>query len=82
MADVREESRLGAVELGQGLDPAPLLLVGVGVGDGGGDLAGHQPEETAIVLVEQAIGIQSHDQHAAAAGLAGGRDGQHRRRRP
>ena len=37
-----EERGLGAVELGQRLGAPPLLLVGPGVGDGGGDLAGHQ----------------------------------------
>ena len=48
VADVGEEGGLGPVEFGQRLGPLPLLLVGPGVGDGGGDLAGQQVEEPLV----------------------------------
>ncbi len=82
VADVGEECGLGAIELRQGLGPAAFLLVGVRIGDRRSDLAGRQLKETAIGVVEQAIGVQPDDQDAAAASLAGGRDRQHARRGP
>ena len=81
VADVGEERRLGAIELGQRLGPPPLLLVGLRIGDRGGDLAGDQVEEAAIVVVEQPEGIEADHEHAGAAGLAGRRDRQERRLR-
>ena len=39
VADVAEERRLGAIDLGERLGAAPFLLVGVDVGQAGGDLA-------------------------------------------
>ena len=56
VADVGEERGLGAVQLGQRLGPPPLLLVGAGVGDGGGDVAGQQVEEPPVVVVERPAG--------------------------
>ena len=50
--DVGEEGGLRPVELREGLGPLLLLLVGPGVGDGGGDLAGHQLEEATVLVVE------------------------------
>ena len=45
VADVGEERGLGAVDLGQRLGAPALLLVGLGVGDRRGDLAGDEVEE-------------------------------------
>ncbi len=81
VAHVREEGRLRPVELGQGFDPPPFLLIGVGIGDGRRDLARRELEEATVALAEQAVGVQPHHQHAAAARLTGRRDRQHRRRR-
>ena len=55
MADVAEERRLRAVELGQRLGAPPLLLVGVGVGETRGDLADEQADEAAIRLVDRTV---------------------------
>ena len=49
---VGEEGGLRPVELREGLCPLLLLLVGPGVGDGGGDLAGDQLEEATVLVVE------------------------------
>ena len=42
VADVGEERRLGAIDLGERLGAAALLLVGAHVGEAGGDLAGEE----------------------------------------
>ena len=47
VADVAEEGRLGAIDLRERLGAAALLLVGVGVGQTGGDLADEQLDEAA-----------------------------------
>ncbi len=75
MADIGEERGLGPVELGQGLGAPALFLVGVGAGNGGRDLARHEAEERAVIRVEQPVGIEAHDQDAAASGVAAGGDG-------
>ena len=70
VADVREERRLRPVDLGQRLGAPPLLLVGLGVGDGRRDLARGEAEEAAVALVEQAEGVEADDEDAGAAGVA------------
>jgi hypothetical protein len=69
VTDVREERRLGAVELGQSLGPLALFLVGLGVGDAGGDLRRHQAEESAVVVVEQPERVEADDQDSGPSGL-------------
>ena len=76
VADVGEEGGLGPVEFGQRLGPLPLLLVGPGVGDGGGDLAGQQVEEAPVAVVEHQPGADpGHDEPGESAwpGFAIGR---------
>ena len=79
VADVGEESGLGAVDLRERLRPPPLLLVGLDVGDRGGDLARHQVEEAEIVIVGLTEGIEPDDQDPGSAELAGRLDGQQHR---
>ncbi len=81
VADVGEEGGLGAVEFGQRLDPAALLLIGIGAGDRRRDLAGRQLQELPVRIVEQPVGAEAHDQEARPPGLARRRHGDHRRRR-
>ena len=78
VADVGEELRLGAVEFGQGLGPAPLRLVGAGVAQGRGDLPRHEMEEVAVALVERAARTRAEDEdpERRRAGLAGERENQ------
>ena len=49
VADVGEEDGLGAVELGERFGAAAFLLVGAGVGERGGDLAGDQLDEAGVL---------------------------------
>src|SRR5690606_34635549 len=76
VADIGEEGGLGAVELGERYRPTARGLVGIGSGNGRGDVAGRETEETAIALVEQAVGIEAGDEDARPPGLARGRDRQ------
>ncbi len=52
VAHVREEGGLGAIDLRQRGGTPALFFVGTGVGDGHGDLRGHELEETGIERVE------------------------------
>src|SRR6185437_5515149 len=56
VADIREEGRLGAIELRQLLGALGFLLVGAGVRDGGRDLRGEHVEERAIGIIELEAG--------------------------
>ncbi|GAB2177791.1 hypothetical protein DLREEDagr8_33490 [Dongia sp. agr-C8] len=58
-ASASPERRLGAVDLGERLGAAALLLVGLGVGDGAGDLPGDQAQEAAVIVVEQPERIEA-----------------------
>ncbi len=80
VADVGEEGGLGPIELGQGLYPPALFLIGVGVGDRSRDLTGHQAQEGPVGPVEQPVGIEADHKHSGAASVAGRRDRQDRRR--
>src|SRR5262249_49563130 len=62
VADVAEEGRLGAIDLGERLGPPSLLLIGARAGDGGRNLAGDQLIEAFIVVVEGATRAHSRDQ--------------------
>jgi hypothetical protein len=75
MADVREEGGLGTVQLGEGLRSLVLLIIGLGVGDAGRDLALDQVDEPAVVVVEGPERIQAGDQDARSARLPRGGDG-------
>ena len=57
VADVREERRLGPVDLGERLGPFALGLVGLGVGDGARDLAGGKAEERTVAVRREMIYI-------------------------
>ena len=72
VAHVGEERGLRPVQLGQRLGALALVLVGLGVDHRPRDLRGDQLQEPAVVVVEQPVGIEPGDEHASAAGLAGG----------
>ena len=72
VADVGEEGGLGAVQLGQRLDPATLFLVGVGAGDRRADLAGDEVDELGVAVVEQPVGAEADHEVARASRLARG----------
>ena len=76
VADVAEEGRLGAVELGQRLGARALLLVGLGVGQGRGDLPGDEVEEGAVLVVEGPARTDAGDQKRRRPGAARRRDRQ------
>ncbi len=65
VADVGEERRLGAVELGEFLGPALLRAIAAGAGDAGGEVARDQADEAAVLLVERAVAIQRGHQEPA-----------------
>ncbi|MGC4076235.1 MAG: hypothetical protein QM702_04235 [Rubrivivax sp.] len=83
VADVAEEGRLLAVDLGQRLGAAALLLERACAAQRAGDLVGRQPEELRITVVDFAQRVQPGDQVAqrgrAGAGLQ--RDDGHLARR-
>ena len=69
VADVAEERRLGAVELGQRFRALALFVVGRGLCHGRPDLCGDQIEEVAVVVPEglEAAGAGDHEAHALPA---------------
>ena len=75
--DVREERRLGAIELGQRFRPAPLFLERLRVGQRRRDLGCDQPEERSIVLVERAHRAHRGNEDRARVFLARQQNGQH-----
>jgi hypothetical protein len=54
VADVREERRLGPVDLRQRVGAPSLFFRGAGVGNGSCHLTGNQLEEPAILVIEAA----------------------------
>ena len=74
VADVREERRLGPVDLRQRLGATPLLLIGQRIRDACADLAGRQFEKATIIGVKQPKRVQARDQHPPARGFAPGGD--------
>ena len=56
--------------LGQGLGAPAFRLVGLRIGDAGGDLVRQEPEEPAIALVEEQIRVEPGDEEAGDARLA------------
>ena len=77
VADVGEEDRLGAIDLGQRLGPAPFLLIGLGIADRGADLAGDQVEEACVARRRTARnGLRPTTSTPVASGLAGRHDRQ------
>jgi hypothetical protein len=79
VTDVGKEGRLGAVDLGQRLCPAALLLIGLRIGDRGRDLSCHQANEAAIIVIKQAIWIEANNNDAGPTGLARRQDRKDRR---
>ena len=70
VTDVGEEGGLGAVDLRQGFGAATLLLVRMGVGEAGGDLAGDEVDEAEPGVVRAAPGIDARHQKAGGRVLA------------
>ena len=70
VADIGEEERLGAVDLGQELGPPPLLFVSAGVGNRRGDVPRDGVIEVLISLVQQASGADGSDQEGRPPALA------------
>ncbi len=64
VADVREECRLGAIELGQRFRAQALRLVGLGGGEGRADLAHQKIQEAGVGGIERAIWIDPRHEHA------------------
>src|SRR6185369_14620748 len=54
VADIAEEGRLHAVDLGEHLDASLLLLVGARVRHRRGNVVGDELEEPAVVVIERA----------------------------
>src|SRR5215813_10239756 len=76
VADVGKESGLGAVDLRQRFSAPLLILVGLGVADGGAELTGHQAEKASVVVVCQAKRIEPRDQKSGPPGFTCRRDRQ------
>ena len=76
VADVAEKGRLGPVQLGQRLRAAPRLFVGLGVGQGRGDLPGDEVVEGAVLGVEGPARTDGGDQKRRRPGAARRRDRQ------
>ena len=74
VADVVEEGRLGAVELGELLGPLPLPLVGAGARHGRGDLRRQQLEESPIGVVQGPPRADPEHEDAAVTGRPGARE--------
>jgi len=62
VADVREEDRLGAIDLGQSLGAAPLLVVRPRVRNGSLQLGAHQSQEAAVAVVQPDAGADADHQ--------------------
>ena len=71
---VREERRLRAIYLGQGIGAPPLPLVCVGVGKPGRDLAGDEINEAEIGFVQAPIWVDPGNQKAGRRVLTLARD--------
>ncbi len=84
VADVAEEGRLGAIDLGERLGAATLLFVSVDVGQTGGDLPDEQFDKAARTVVERPERIETGDEHTGRTLLSALCDGQDERlcRRP
>ncbi len=76
VADVGEERRLGAIQLGQRLGALAFGLVSARVADRGDDLRGRQLEERAVSGVQAAVRADAADQHAVRLRLVGRRERQ------
>ncbi len=74
MTDVREEGGLRAIDFRQRLGAPALLLIGVGVGETGGDLAGDEIDETEPGLIVAAVRIDAGDQEPGGFVLTLARD--------
>src|SRR5215470_1854612 len=76
VADVGKESGFGAVDLRQRFSAPLLILVGLGVADGGAELTSHQAEKASVVVVRQAKRIEPRDQKSGPSCFASRRDRQ------
>lgn len=81
MAHVREERRLGAVDLGQGFGAALCAFVSAGAGEAGGELTHEELSEAAQAVIERAMRVQTGDEHTGGLRFPGLRDGQQHRAR-
>jgi hypothetical protein len=64
VAHIAEERSLGAVQFGQLFRAFSFLVIGVGVGDAGGDLAGDEIEEPLVKGIVLPIGIERGNEDA------------------
>ena len=62
VADVAEEHRLGAIELGEPFRALPFLLVRAGVADSCAELIGHEIQEGLVQVVERTPRIETDHQ--------------------
>ncbi len=84
VGDVGEEGGLHPVQLGERLDPLPLVLVGLRVHHRARDLGDDQVEEALVAVVVEPVGIEPGDEDAGAGAFARRRErqGHGERRRP
>src|SRR5262245_12194127 len=76
VAEVGKESGLGAIDLRQRFGAPLLILVGLGVADGGAELTGHQAKKAFVVVVRQAKRIEPRDQKSGPSCITYRRDRQ------
>ncbi len=68
--DVGEEGGLDPVQLGERLDPAPLVLVGLRVHHRARDLGDDQREKSLVAVVVEPVGIEPRHEDAGLDALA------------
>ena len=61
---VAEERGLGAIQLGEFFSAFSFLLIGVGVVNAGGDLAGDEIEKSLVKAVELPVGVERGNEDA------------------
>src|ERR1700733_2043051 len=64
MAHVAEECRLGTAPFGELFSAFSFLLIGIGVGNAGGDLAGDEIEKPFVEVIELPIGVERGNEDA------------------
>jgi hypothetical protein len=69
MADIGEEDGFRPVYLRECFGTFTLVLIGLGVGDGAGDLRSHEMQEIVVVLVKLQARIDAD--HEKTGGIAG-----------
>src|ERR1044072_832811 len=62
VGDVREECGLCSIDLGERFGPLALLLVRTGVGERSANLAGHEFEKCAVLIVKWPLRVETDDE--------------------